>query len=175
MHALAHIHLWVCISWPEKVYALAIEYWITAYLYVLYACGCTYTSLSRVLPIFKSNSSPLTALCDLNLSSHLFSCYSITSTHVCTFAQMPVFRVCVYVCVCVATVTVVIDRSPCRVFCHVEKGNADSERDSEEDWRGNLHGDNYAVLHLLHLTSTRCRSKSFLALNRKYFLRSNDG
>lgn len=150
IHAHAHIHLCVCSLCWER---------ITVHLCVLYAGVCIYTTLSRVLLILMSNS---TVWSDL-----VFPPFFMLQYYMCTLACFPC--VCVYV-----TVTAVMDRTPCRAFCHVEKGNADSERDSEEDWRGNLHTDNYAVLHLLHLTSTRCRLKSFLSLNRKYLLRSND-
>lgn len=85
------------------------------------------------------------------------------------------YHICVHVSVCVhATVTTAIDRSPCRASCHAEKGNTDSERDREEDWRGNLPSDNCIVLHLLLLTVTTCRSQSLQSLCTKHFLRTED-
>lgn len=161
-----HISIWLCAYFIEKESRTQTPILnFSLHIYILEF----YEKMSRVTV------SPLPALFDLNLFSHLFWCYCNISTHMCTIVHNVSLPCCVHVCVGVhATVTTAIDRSPCRASCHVEKGNTDSERDSEEDWRQNLPSDNYIVLHLLLLTLTRCRSKSFLSLYTKYFLRTKE-
>lgn len=112
--------------------------------------------------------------CDLQglISACFHTSFFATFLLKCAHVHALSYHICAHVSVCVhATVTTVIDRSPCRASCHVEKGNTDSERDREEDWRGNLPSDNCIALHLLLLTLT-CRSQSLLLLCTKHFLRT---
>lgn len=88
---------------------------------------------------YKATVSSLSAPCHLSSSSRPFSCHCNISPRVHISTQrLSCLSACA--CTCVrAALTAGIDRSACGASCHVEKGNTDSERDSVEDWRENVH------------------------------------
>lgn len=142
--ALAHFHLSICIFFLKKN---ILNISLCIHILILY---------KRVRVSLQP------ALFELHLFSYLLLHYCNISTHMCTIVHNVAPQCWVHVSVCVhATVTTVIDRSPCRASSNVEKGN----RQWERQWGGLEGRPNYTVLHLLHLTLRICRSKSFLLLH----------